>query len=113
MFVSVDAYSIFRPSTIEKFRVHPTLNPNVGLLRLFPNITIQAVSFFLFSTLLRCNQNTLCSQSDRMNLPVSETPLNLFVGLTEIFYFILIMQICRSGATVHFDCKQSNEGHSS
>ncbi|KAJ9597265.1 hypothetical protein L9F63_011869 [Diploptera punctata] len=38
---------IFRPHTIEKFRVHSALNPNVGLLRLFPNITVQAVKTFL------------------------------------------------------------------
>ncbi|PNF24025.1 L-asparaginase [Cryptotermes secundus] len=44
--IEVNAQAIFRPSTIEKFRVHPTLNPNVGLLRLFPNITIQAVRAF-------------------------------------------------------------------
>ncbi|XP_069688700.1 L-asparaginase-like isoform X2 [Periplaneta americana] len=45
--IEVDPQLIFRPHTIDKFRVQSTLNPNVGLLRLFPNITSQAVRAFL------------------------------------------------------------------
>ncbi|PSN33687.1 hypothetical protein C0J52_20898 [Blattella germanica] len=45
--IEVDYKSIFRPDTIEKFNVHSYLNPNVSLLRLFPNITIQAVKAYL------------------------------------------------------------------
>ncbi|XP_015910491.2 L-asparaginase-like [Parasteatoda tepidariorum] len=45
--IQVDWKNIFYHSTIEKFKVHHTLNRNVGLLRLFPSITIEVVRAFL------------------------------------------------------------------
>ena len=44
---AVDARSIFRSESIERFKVHPFLNRNVCLLRLFPSITIQTVRALL------------------------------------------------------------------
>ena len=38
---------MFRPVTIDRFRVHSILNRNVCLLRLFPSITIQTVRALL------------------------------------------------------------------
>jgi len=43
----VDYRSVFRPVTIDRFRVHSILNRNVCLLRLFPSITIQTVRALL------------------------------------------------------------------
>lgn len=45
--LSVDYRSVFRPVTIDRFRVHSILNRNVCLLRLFPSITIQTVRALL------------------------------------------------------------------
>ena len=44
---TVDYRSVFRPVTIDRFRVHSMLNRNVCLLRLFPSITIQTVRALL------------------------------------------------------------------
>ena len=43
----VDYRSVFRPVSIDRFRVHSILNRNVCLLRLFPSITIQTVRALL------------------------------------------------------------------
>jgi hypothetical protein len=94
MLLSVDAQSIFRSSTIEKFRVHPTLNPHVGLLRLFPNITVHVVSGYVFSMLLTCNQNTLCPQLIKMNLVCITRASEHFHGLSNnVVICILNMQV--------------------
>ena len=45
--VAVDYRSVFKPVTIDRFRVHSILNRNVCLLRLFPSITIQTVRALL------------------------------------------------------------------
>ncbi|KAG8201278.1 hypothetical protein JTE90_016763 [Oedothorax gibbosus] len=45
--IHVEWRNIFRPSSIEKFSVHSSLNHNVGLLRLFPSITVEVVRAFL------------------------------------------------------------------
>ncbi|XP_015113146.1 uncharacterized protein LOC107038514 [Diachasma alloeum] len=45
--IQVDYQSIFRPCGMEKFHVHTTLNRNVGLLRIFPSITVELVRAFL------------------------------------------------------------------
>jgi len=41
--ISVDYNSIFRPKNICALQIHTSLNRNVGLLRLFPSITLEAV----------------------------------------------------------------------
>ena len=43
----MDYRSVFRPVSIDRFRVHSILNRNVCLLRLFPSITIQTVRALL------------------------------------------------------------------
>lgn len=43
-YLSVEWKNVFKPSSIEKFNVHGKLNHNVGLLRLFPSITVEVVS---------------------------------------------------------------------
>lgn len=45
--ILVDWNNVYRPSTIAKIHVHSKLNRNVTLLRLFPSITVETVSFFL------------------------------------------------------------------
>ncbi|XP_033095705.1 L-asparaginase 1-like [Anneissia japonica] len=45
--VVVDWDSILQPKSIEKFKVFTNLNCNVGLLRLFPSITVETVRSFL------------------------------------------------------------------
>ncbi|CAL1272708.1 unnamed protein product [Larinioides sclopetarius] len=45
--IHVEWRNVFRPSSIEKFNVHTSLNHNVGLLRLFPSITVEVVRAFL------------------------------------------------------------------
>lgn len=40
----MDYKNIFRPTSVEKFKVHTKLNQNVGLLRIFPSITTDTVS---------------------------------------------------------------------
>ncbi|GFY59683.1 l-asparaginase [Trichonephila inaurata madagascariensis] len=39
--IHIEWRNVFRPSSIEKFNVHSSLNHNVGLLRLFPSITVE------------------------------------------------------------------------
>lgn len=46
--VSVDYESIFRSSSMEPCKVHTNLNRQVGLLRIFPSMSIEAVSVSLF-----------------------------------------------------------------
>lgn len=41
--VEVDYRLIFRPCSVAKFAVHSKLDENVGLLRIFPNITTSTV----------------------------------------------------------------------
>ncbi|XP_076318720.1 L-asparaginase-like [Tachypleus tridentatus] len=45
--IHVNWQNIFQPTTIEKFRVHDKLSRHVGLLRLFPSITVEVVRAFL------------------------------------------------------------------
>lgn len=45
--VEVDYRLIFRPCNVAKFAVHPKLDENVGVLRIFPNITTSTVKAFL------------------------------------------------------------------
>ncbi|XP_050434885.1 L-asparaginase [Adelges cooleyi] len=45
--INVSFRQIYRPKTIEKFTVHLSLNENVSLLRIFPNITADTVKTFL------------------------------------------------------------------
>lgn len=45
--IEVNWKSVFRQNTVEKCRVHSKLNRNVGLLRLFPSITVEVVRAFL------------------------------------------------------------------
>ena len=45
LFVYVVAWdAVFRPSTTEKFKVHLDMDTNVGVLRLFPGISLATVS---------------------------------------------------------------------
>ncbi|XP_060071945.1 L-asparaginase-like [Ylistrum balloti] len=45
--ITVDWAHVFRSGTTEKFRIHSEMCPNVGLLRLFPGISVQLVRSFL------------------------------------------------------------------
>ncbi|XP_064484093.1 L-asparaginase-like isoform X2 [Ornithodoros turicata] len=45
--IDVNWKLVFQQSGLEKFRVHSKLNRNVGLLRLFPSITVEVVRAFL------------------------------------------------------------------
>ncbi|KAL7744703.1 hypothetical protein ACLKA6_017198 [Drosophila palustris] len=45
--VNVDYRLIFRPCTVERFRVHLQLDENVGLLRIFPSISLSTFRAFL------------------------------------------------------------------
>lgn len=45
--IQVDWANVYRSPNIERFSVHSTLNRNVGLLRLFPSITVEVVRAFL------------------------------------------------------------------
>lgn len=43
----VDYRTIFRPCTVDKFKVHGKLDENVGILRIFPNILASSAKAFL------------------------------------------------------------------
>lgn len=43
--INVDWKAVVVPASIDKFRVHSMLSRNVGLLRLFPSITVEVVSY--------------------------------------------------------------------
>lgn len=45
--IQVEEKDIFRSPKIKRFRVHSSLNRNVGLLRLFPSITVDVVRAFM------------------------------------------------------------------
>ncbi|UYV78271.1 hypothetical protein LAZ67_16000740 [Cordylochernes scorpioides] len=45
--IQIDWKNVFPSQTLEKFRVHPTLSKNVGLLRLFPSLTVEVMRIFL------------------------------------------------------------------
>ncbi|XP_003747533.2 L-asparaginase-like [Galendromus occidentalis] len=45
--INVDWKAVVVPASIDKFRVHSMLSRNVGLLRLFPSITVEVVRAFL------------------------------------------------------------------
>jgi len=45
--INVKWDAVFRPSETEKFSIFTNLNPNVGVLRLFPGITTETVKHFL------------------------------------------------------------------
>lgn len=45
--VEVDYRLIFRPCTVSKFKVHTKLDQNVGILWIFPNITLATIEAFL------------------------------------------------------------------
>ncbi|XP_013774495.1 L-asparaginase-like [Limulus polyphemus] len=45
--INIHWQNVFKPKQIDKFHVHDTLNPHVGLLRLFPSITMEVVRAFL------------------------------------------------------------------
>lgn len=43
----IDYRQIFRPCTVDKFTVHHKLNQNVGILRIFPSISMATIKAFL------------------------------------------------------------------
>nr|XP_018915552.1 PREDICTED: uncharacterized protein LOC109042993 [Bemisia tabaci] len=45
--LEVDYRSIYRSCTMDKLHVHSVLNENVGILRIFPNITTKTVNSFM------------------------------------------------------------------
>lgn len=45
--IHVDYRSVYRPTSLEKFKVFDRLNRNVGLLRIFPSISAETVRAFL------------------------------------------------------------------
>lgn len=45
--VEIDYRLIFRPCTVSKFTVHTQLDENVGVLRIFPSITLATIRAFL------------------------------------------------------------------
>ncbi|XP_022238653.1 L-asparaginase-like isoform X2 [Limulus polyphemus] len=45
--IHIQWQNVFQPTTIEEFCVHDKLNRHVGLLRLFPSITVEVVRAFL------------------------------------------------------------------
>lgn len=45
--LEIDYRLIHRPCTVDKFRVHVTLNDNVGVLRIFPSISTATIRAFL------------------------------------------------------------------
>ncbi|XP_047740509.1 L-asparaginase 1 [Hyalella azteca] len=45
--INVEYRNIFRPTTLSKFSVFSQLDPNVGLLRIFPSISTESVRAFL------------------------------------------------------------------
>ncbi|XP_067895120.1 60 kDa lysophospholipase isoform X1 [Heterodontus francisci] len=45
--IKVNWDTVWRPNTTKKFRVHTDMNRNVGLIRLFPGITVATVKAFL------------------------------------------------------------------
>lgn len=45
--LQIDYQLIHRPCTVDKFRVHVTLNENVGVLRIFPSISTATIRAFL------------------------------------------------------------------
>lgn len=45
----IDYRLIFRPCNVDKFRVHCRLNDNVGILRIFPSISLATIRAFLQS----------------------------------------------------------------
>lgn len=46
IFLEIDYRLIYRPCSVAKFTVHTNLNENVGLLRIFPSITLPTVKAF-------------------------------------------------------------------
>ncbi|XP_030029476.2 L-asparaginase 1 [Manduca sexta] len=44
--LQVNKAAIFKPSTIEKFNLHANMSKNVGLLRIFPNISSSVIKAF-------------------------------------------------------------------
>lgn len=61
--INVDWKAVMVPS-MEKFIVHSTLSRNVGLLRLFPSITVEVVRapfFLLISASLKCTVAVSCN----------------------------------------------------
>lgn len=51
--ISVQWDAIFRTKNGSKFTVHTNMNPNIGLLRLFPGITAETVSRLKLNSLER------------------------------------------------------------
>lgn len=47
--VQIDYRLIFRPCCVAKFTVHGQMNENVGLLRIFPSISVETIKAFLQS----------------------------------------------------------------
>jgi hypothetical protein len=94
MLLPVNEQSVFWPSTAETFTVHnPVSLPQVGLIRIYPDIPIDLVSFSLFSILSHCNQNTV-SSAKQNELICSIIAAEPFCRLIEIFNYIWI---CKSG----------------
>ncbi|XP_053685119.1 L-asparaginase [Sabethes cyaneus] len=92
--VEIDYRLIFRPCTIEKFMVHTKLAENVGLLRLFPSISIATVKAFLQPPMTGVVLQTYGAG----NVPTSRT--NLIEALRE----------AAARGVLIVNCTQCNEG---
>lgn len=93
--VEIDYRLIFRPCTMEKFIVHTKLAENVGLLRLFPSISLATVKAFLQPPMTGVVLQTYGAG----NVPTSRTDLiDAFREATDRGVLIINCTQCSEGS---------------
>ncbi|XP_063987871.1 L-asparaginase 1 isoform X2 [Diachasmimorpha longicaudata] len=99
--IQVDYQSIFRPCAMEKFHVHTTLNPNVGLLRIFPSITVELVRAFLQPPI----EGVVLQTFGAGNIPINRDDIvqELRNATSRGVIVLNITQCCRDGVTPAYE----------
>ncbi|XP_039281443.1 LOW QUALITY PROTEIN: L-asparaginase [Nilaparvata lugens] len=93
--IEVDYREIYRPCTIEKFRVQSNLNSHVGLLRIFPSIPTQTVKSFLQPPL----EGAVLQTYGAGNVPSNRSDLiEVFREATDRGVIIINCTQCSKGA---------------
>ena len=93
--IEVDFRGIHRPTVIERFKVHTSLNPNVVLLRLFPSIRTETVKHFLEPPI----EGVVLQCYGAGNLPNNRTDiLQLLQNAVERGVLIITVTQCSHGS---------------
>lgn len=93
--MEVNKAAIFKPNTIEKFHVHARMSKNVGLLRIFPSISIAVVKAFCQPPI----EGMVLECYGAGNIPINrDDVLNVLAEAVKRGVILIVITQCNTGS---------------